>query len=50
MYEKLILLTKAQREKLENIQKNVKENGGHVSMNQLIRDSIQVFVQNSFYD
>jgi len=33
MYEKLILLTAGQREKLEDIQKNVKENGGNVSAN-----------------
>ena len=46
MYEKLILLTSSQREKLMNIQRNVQENGGHVSANQLIRDSIQMFLEN----
>jgi predicted lactoylglutathione lyase len=60
MYEKLILLTASQREQLEDIQKNVKENGGNVSANQLIRDGIQIFIENyqeaairkysSFYD
>lgn len=46
MYEKLILLTATQREKLESIKRNVEKNGGTVSANQLIRDSIQIFIEN----
>ncbi len=42
--EKLILMTTSQRKRLEDIQKNIEKNGGQVSANQLIRDSIQIFL------
>lgn len=45
-YEKLVLLTVSQREKLEDIQRIVKNNGGNVSANQLIRDSLDIFLDN----
>ena len=45
-YEKLVLLTMSQREKLEDIQRIVKNNGGNVSANQLIRDSLEIFLEN----
>lgn len=45
MYEKLILLTTEQKEKLESIKRNVKNNGGSVSANQLIRDSLHIFLE-----
>jgi Arc/MetJ-type ribon-helix-helix transcriptional regulator len=46
-YEKLILLTSSQREKLENIQRTVKDKGGYVSANQLIRDSLEMFLESN---
>lgn len=46
MYEKLILLTSSQIERLEKIQKSVKKTGSAVSVNQLIRDSVQIFLEN----
>ena len=44
-YEKVILLTENQREKLEDIKNTVKVNGGHVSANQLIRDGVELFLE-----
>jgi hypothetical protein len=43
--DKLVRLTKAQMSELEQIKSEIKKNGGYCSANQLIRDSIQIFLK-----
>lgn len=45
MYKKLIYLRLEQKEALDEIQKEIEENGGQVSLVRLIQDSIQIFIQ-----
>ncbi|MGB9936315.1 MAG: hypothetical protein ACPK7O_01205 [Methanobacterium sp.] len=43
-YKKLVQLSNIQIEQLNEIQDKIKANGGYVSTAQLIRDSIQIFL------
>lgn len=45
-YEKLIRITEEQKSELKAIQTKIFNNGGYISLNQLIRDSIQVYLTN----
>jgi hypothetical protein len=45
-YQKLVHLRPDQKEALDEIQEQVKQNGGYVSAMRLINDSIQVFIDN----
>jgi hypothetical protein len=45
-FEKLIRITNEQKKELEHTKKTICHNGGNVSLNQLIRDSIEVFLDN----
>lgn len=45
-FEKLIRISNEQKKELENTQKTICHNGGNVSLNQLIRDSIEIFLNN----
>lgn len=44
-YQKLINLNEEEKIGLENIIKEIKKNGGNVSMMRLIEDSIKVFIE-----
>jgi len=45
-HEKLVRLTETQHEELDCVKNVIKKNGGYVSCNQLIRDSLQIFLEN----
>lgn len=43
-FQKLVNLKIKQKKELDNIQKQINENGGNVSIMELIDDAIQIFI------
>lgn len=43
-YDKVMRFSEEQKAGLKDIQNQINHNGGHVSINQLIRDSVEIFL------